>query len=459
MAFSHSVNEYKTLDIANICSYNGAVGEATVYDRGDEARLLPPDRLSVLGSVFADLERYHQMDKAGMLPEQHATAVVELSRARDLLSLEIAEHAAELEKSQAPVEWGSVSTADWMRHQAKMTSSGAGDCVHLGEQLATLPKTVEAIREGSIGFAHAAIIARYAQAISHSDSAEPFDERPLLRVAQETSPSRLWYHAMHAWHRADSEAVADEQRRDAEERYLRFSDAPDGTVFVKGKFDSAAGATLRTALEPLAKPQGDDDLRCAERRYADAWVDQAEHALDTGSVPQHGSVRPHVQVTTTLETLQGLIGAPAGEMALSLPISSKTVQRIACDSSITRILLGADSAVIDAGRARRVVSNSTRRLLEARDRTCRWPGCERPASWTAAHHIRHWAQGGKTDLSNMILLCRHHHWMVHEAGWRLSLAADGRVIAIPPETEFFPPQVHLAEFDAAARAPDEFDAA
>src|SRR5438067_8775487 len=164
---------------------------------------------------------------------------------------------------------------------------------------------------------------------------------------------------MHAWHRADSEAVADEQRRDAEELYLRFSDAPDGTVFVKGKFDSAAGATLRTALEPLAKPQGDDDLRCAERRYADAWVDQAEHALDTGSVPQHGSVRPHVQVTTTLETLQGLIGAPAGEMALSLPISSKTVQRIACDSSITRILLGADSAVIDAGRARRVVSNST----------------------------------------------------------------------------------------------------
>jgi len=68
--------------------------------------------------------------------------------------------------------------------------------------------------------------------------------------------------------------------------------------------------------------------------------------------------------------------------------------------------------------------------------------------------VIHWAQGGKTDLSNMILLCQHHHWMVHEGGWRLSLAADGRVIAIPPETDFYPP-----EFYPSARAPDEFDVA
>jgi hypothetical protein len=121
--------------------------------------------------------------------------------------------------------------------------------------------------------------------------------------------------------------------------------------------------------------------------------------------------------------------------------------------------LGADSAVIDAGRAKRVVSGGTRRLLEARDKFCRWPGCERPASWTAAHHIIHWAQGGKTDLSNLVLLCRHHHWMVHEAGWRLSLSPDGRVLAVPPETDFYPWQVHQAEFEDAARAPDEFDAA
>ena len=416
---------------------------------------IPGDRPTVLATLSADIDRYHGMDKTGLLPEQHASSLIALALARDRLAIEMAEHVGELSKSGACVDdWGSVSTPDWVRHQCNMPSGAAGDLLHVGEQLQNLPKTLDAVRDGEIGFAHAAIIARHAQAITHSESAEPFDETPFLKAATESSVSRLWYYSMHAWHRADPQGVTDAQRQAVEERYLRFTDAADGTVYVKGAFDSAAGATIKTAMEPWAQHLGDDDHRSRERRNADAWVEMSAHSLDAGIVPQHGSVRPHVQVTTTLETLQGLIGAPAGEMALSLPISSKTVQRFACDSSITRVLLGADSAVIDAGRAKRVVAGGTRRVLDARDKHCRWPGCERPASWSSAHHILHWAQGGKTDLSNMILLCQHHHWMVHEGGWRLSLAADGRVLAIPPETDFYPP-----EFYPSARAPDEFDVA
>jgi hypothetical protein len=426
---------------------------------GTEVDFLPADRETVLTDTFRCLEKYHRMDKSGLLPEQHARLVVQWARIRDLASLEIAEHSAELHKSDICVEWGSNSTIDWVRHEGKMASSAAADCFYVGDQAPRIAKSLEAVREGRIGFAHAAIIARYAHDISESESAEPFDERPFLKLAEVTSPSRLWYHALHERHRVDPEAVADGERRDAEERYLRFNESGDGLVFLKGRFDSTAGATIRTALEPLAKPHGEGDTRNRERRDADALLELAEHSLDTGAIPQHGTVRPHVQITTTLETLQGLIGAPAGEMALSLPISAKAVQRFACDSSVTRVLLGADSAVVDAGRAKRVVSSGARKLLEARDKWCRWPGCERPATWTSAHHIIHWAQGGRTDLSNLVLLCQHHHWMVHEGGWRLSLAADGRVLAIPPETDVYPPQYRLAEFEAAARLPDEFDAA
>jgi hypothetical protein len=430
-------------------------------DQAAEAAIdfLPPGRAAVLDVLHQSLERYREMDKAGLLPEQHARSLVELSRLRDLIAVEMAEHTVELDKSRVCSEdWGSNSTVTWLRHKANLTSTAAGDCLHVGEQLRSLPRTIEAVRQGRIGFAHAAIIARHAATINNSESAEPFDESPYLKAAERSSPSKLWYHAMHEWHRTDPQGVADAQRDAAIERYLRFIEAPEGTLFVKGKFDSAAGATIRTALEPLARAKDGADTRNRERRDADALVELAEHALDTGAVPQHGSVRPHVQVTTTLETLQGLIGAPAGEMALALPISAKTVQRFACDGSITRVLLGADSAVIDAGRAKRVVSGGARRVLEARDRFCRWPGCERPASWTAAHHVVHWAQGGKTDLSNLVLLCGHHHWMVHEGGWRLSLAADERLLVIPPET-FYPEEVHAAQFDLAARSPDEFDAA
>jgi hypothetical protein len=88
--------------------------------------------------------------------------------------------------------------------------------------------------------------------------------------------------------------------------------------------------------------------------------------------------------------------------------------------------------VIDVGRARRVVAGPTRRALAARDGHCRWPHCDRPASWSDAHHVIHWSKGGDTDLSNMVLLCHRHHWMAHEGGWQLVQTAEGEVLTVPP---------------------------
>ncbi len=92
-----------------------------------------------------------------------------------------------------------------------------------------------------------------------------------------------------------------------------------------------------------------------------------------------------IQVTTSLETLLGLSGAPAAETDFSLPISSKAVERLACDCTVTRVLLGSDSTVIDVGRARRVISGAQGKALRIRDRGCVWPGCDRPATWTSGH--------------------------------------------------------------------------
>jgi len=78
------------------------------------------------------------------------------------------------------------------------------------------------------------------------------------------------------------------------------------------------------------------------------------------------------------------------------------VQRLACDASVVRVLLGSDSAEIDVGRARRLPSGPTRRALRVRDHRCVWPGCDRPASWTQAHHIVQWGRAGKTELANLV---------------------------------------------------------
>jgi hypothetical protein len=140
-------------------------------------------------------------------------------------------------------------------------------------------------------------------------------------------------------------------------------------------------------------------------------------------------------VTASAETLLALAGAAGGEMELATPLGAATVQRIACDSAFARVLLDQDSVVVDVGRSRRVISPTLRKALSIRDGHCRWPGCERPASWCDGHHIVHWVNGGETNLGNLVLLCRRHHRMVHEGGWQL-VKSGGRHIAVAPAITF-----------------------
>jgi hypothetical protein len=96
------------------------------------------------------------------------------------------------------------------------------------------------------------------------------------------------------------------------------------------------------------------------------------------------------------------------------------------------ILSGAPRRPLDLGRATRVVSPAQRQALAVRDGGCVFPGCSRPLAWCEAHHVRHWLDGGPTDLDNLALLCRAHHRAVHEGGWRLIRGPDGQFSATPP---------------------------
>jgi hypothetical protein len=293
--------------------------------------------------------------------------------------------------------------------------------------------------EGKLGFGHMVVMARTADALAASSTARVFDENKLLAKAQENSVGKFHHICRHLRHAADPKGYVATEADLVENRSLRIStDEESGAVFLSGVFDSEGGAAIRTALEPLARRSGADDHRTYDRRMADALVDVATHALDNGLVPQSASQRTHLQVTTSLETLMGLDGAPAAELEFSLPISAKAVERLACDCSVTRILLGSDSLVIDVGRAKRVISGAQRKALNARDQHCVWPGCDRPASWTSGHHLQHWIHGGTSDLPNLALLCYRHHWMVHEGGWQLVRTDTGQFLTIPPTVTFGP---------------------
>src|SRR4051794_7484149 len=114
-----------------------------------------------------------------------------------------------------------------------------------------------------------------------------------------------------------------------------------------------------------------------------------------------------------------------------VPLSAATARRLACDATIIPLVLGANSEPLDIGRATRLIPPAIRRALIARDRGCAFPGCRRPPRWCDAHHIKYWADGGETCLENLVLLCGHHHDLIHHSQWTVAIA-DGRPVFNPP---------------------------
>jgi hypothetical protein len=373
---------------------------------------------------------------AHLTNEERCERLREKARVIDAQMLAFAQEAAEFAATDAWDEDGSATAIDWIRFNCHMTSNAAAELIAVGKNLARMPESVQAVVfDGEIGYTHARAMARTAAALGTR-----FDEAPLLEKARENSPGKFYYICNHYRHAADRKGYEAEQAELVENRRLWIGKCDDGTVLLSGHFDPEGGAAIITTLEPLARRSGADDHRSREKRMADATVDVAMHALDSGLIPQQGSQRTHLNVTTSLETLLGLPGAPAAELEHApIPISSKTVERLACDASVTRILLSSESVVIDVGRAKRTISGPARKAINARDKGCTWPGCERPASWTAGHHLKHWFHGGDNQPPNLTLLCYRHHWMVHEGNWQIVRGDDGRMLTIPPTVTFGPP--------------------
>jgi hypothetical protein len=316
---------------------------------------------------------------------------------------------------------GCDTAIDWIRFNCKMTRNSAADRVVVGEQLSHLPESIQAVQAGEIGFAHMPVMARTAKAVG-----DAFDETALLKKARKLSPGKFYYKAMQYRHSVQPKVYADEQAEQAQRNRLSMSTAEDGCFLIECVLDPVSGAAVRGALEARAHPSGEHDDRERDQRMADALVEIITHG---------GKHNVQLQVTSSIETLLGLTGAQGAEMEFSLPVSSKTVERWACDCSVTRVLMQ-DSVVIDVGRAKRVISGPTKRALHARDGHCVWPGCDRPASWSDGHHLVHWIHGGSTNLDNLVLLCHRHHRMVHEDNWQVAKTDDGQIMTIAPTVTF-----------------------
>jgi hypothetical protein len=164
---------------------------------------------------------------------------------------------------------------------------------------------------------------------------------------------------------------------------------------------------------------------------ADALLLMADTMLAQGPASRTSGDRHQVVVHVDADMLAGRPGAAGRcELADGSPLAPETVRRLACDAGVVP-LVHRNGRPLDVGRKTRSILPALRRALAARDRGCRFPGCDRAR--VDAHHIRHWAHGGETKLENLVHLCRHHHRLVHEGGFGIERRPGGELVFSRPD--------------------------
>lgn len=337
--------------------------------------------------------------------------------------------------------WG--STTDWYTHLAGVRRGQGKQIVdHSKELVADHPATLEALGAGTISPEQADVVLDAVDRLPGDPGLRTEAEVALLDEATRLTATELARHARDVIEVVDPEATARareaqldrEARVSHQRRFLSISDDGAGGIRIKGRGSVEDGAVLRAALLPLTAPVPElDPTTCGQlpdrRDYGvrmwDALVGLAQHALDTELPPESHGARPRVTVTTDLETLRGEL-ASRGLTEDGLELAPAVVRRLACDADIIPMTLGTAGEVLDVGRAHRLVTAALWRALVQRDRHCAFPGCTRPPVMGHAHHVVPWAEGGVTSLSNLVLVCGHHHRTLHETPWQVRInSADG----------------------------------
>ncbi len=165
-------------------------------------------------------------------------------------------------------------------------------------------------------------------------------------------------------------------------------------------------------------------------RLLDALIETCRRMQTADLLPHQHGAQP--RLTLLMNHADLLAGLGVGVTEDGTEIAASAVRRLCCDAEVIPTVLGSTGEVLDVGRSNRLVTPPIWKALVARDRHCRFPGCRRPPLMCHAHHVWHWIEGGPTNLDNLILLCGHHHRLVHSGPWRVELDPTGVAAFDPP---------------------------
>ena len=325
---------------------------------------------------------------------------------------------------------GFRSCAHWLAWRVGLDLGAARERVRVAHALSALPRLADALACGELSYAKVRALTRVAT---------PETEERLLAVGRAGTACHV-ERIVRGWRRVDALAEARETTRRHTSRALHVYEDEDGMVVVRGRLTPEAGAVLKQALAAARealyeKARGTDAASSAEdvstetssmaQQQADALALLAETALHHGIDPGAPGERYQVVVLVDAPVLADPEAPGQSVLEGGTHVSAETCRRLACDASRVMMRHEPDGRIVEVGARTRTIPPALRRALHHRDRGCRFPGCGLP--FGQGHHIRHWAHGGPTTLSNLAMLCRRHHRAVHEEGYRVERQPDGEL--------------------------------
>ena len=322
---------------------------------------------------------------------------------------ERARRLGEFDERKGYVLFGHPSTVSFLRHHARMSGSRAKLLVSMARMARRFKSTYLSWKHGQISTDQAHQLFRAAE---QTPDKYPDAEPVLLEIVGDT-PEETGQILDYWRHSADKPGVVIAEELQLERRRLDVSRKANGMVSGSFEMTGLAGETFMTALDALLPPAGKDDNRTPSQRRHDALEDLSRSFLEETEASEVGGEKPHLNIHVDLDALQGWAGG-LHETESGQVLTVETIRQLACDASVSRIVFGPSSEVLDVGRKTRVIPAGLRRSVVARDRHCTHQGCDRPARWCDVHHKIHWADGGETRIENLRLLCRFHHSLTHQ---------------------------------------------
>ena len=330
---------------------------------------------------------------------------------------------SEVDRRQQFLADGARDLAEWVSARYGLRHSTAVQLVGVARRLQDLPRLREKFSEGTLSLDQVDAISRLAT---------PESEAALIEEALGLSNAAL----DRAARRAHPPTVENE-RSVWERRFLFIQNTLDGS---EGRLHARLPGAEMKLVESAIRSRADriplnletDRFDPYPTRLADGLVEVCATSGDESSPSVQITVHADLEALTSTTETGGVAELEAGPV-----IASETARRLSCDAIVETAVYD-DCRVLGVGRRTRTIPGWLRRQLWYRDGGCRFSGCHRQG-WVHAHHRRHWADGGPTDLDNLVLLCGFHHRFVHEHGWTIQGDANGKLIFRKPNGEQYPP--------------------